>query len=100
MTYIITKTENNIYYQDYENKKSFDLINKTEEEFKDAYDKNEVYLLAASSAPEDVTEQRVKDIEASFPGMPVMCDNLTLSLSCHIGYGGLGIACSCKPRVI
>ena len=39
MTYIITKTENNIYYQDYENKKSFDLINKTEEEFKDAYDK-------------------------------------------------------------
>ncbi len=68
--------------------------------FKDAYDKNEVYLLAASSAPEDVTEQWVKDIEASFPGMPVMCDNLTLSLSCHIGYGGLGIACSCKPRVI
>ena len=38
MTYIITKTENSIFYQDYENKKSFDLINKTEEEFKDAYD--------------------------------------------------------------
>ncbi len=66
--------------------------------FKEAYDKNEIYLLAASSAPEDVTKQWVKDVEESFPGMPVMCDNLTLSLSCHIGYGGLGIACSCKPR--
>lgn len=66
--------------------------------FKEAYDKNEIYLLAASSAPEDVTKQWIKDIEESFPGIPVMCDNLTLSLSCHIGYGGLGIACSCKPR--
>lgn len=67
--------------------------------FKDAVDNDEIYLLAASSAPKDVTAQWIEDIEKSFPGMPVMCDDLTLSLSCHIGYGGLGIACSCKPRI-
>lgn len=66
--------------------------------FKEAYDKNEVYLLAASSAPDEVTKKWIQDIEASFPNMPVMCDNLSLSLSCHIGYGGLGIACSCMPK--
>ena len=37
LSYIILKTENKIFYQDYENKKSFDLSNKTEEEFKDQY---------------------------------------------------------------
>lgn len=66
--------------------------------FKDAYDNNDVYLLAASSAPDDITKQWKEQIEQSFPGMPVLCDNLSLSLSCHIGYDGLGIACSCRPK--
>lgn len=66
--------------------------------FKNAYDNNEIYLLAASSASDDVTEKWVQDIKESFPGMPVMCDNLSLSVSCHIGYDGLGIACSCRPK--
>lgn len=66
--------------------------------FKDAYDNNDVYLLAASSAPDDITGQWKEQIEQSFPGMPILCDNLSLSLSCHIGYDGLGIACSCRPK--
>ena len=40
----------------------------------------------------------VEKIEEAFPGMEVMCDNLSLGVSCHVGYGALGIGCSCKPR--
>lgn len=66
--------------------------------FKEEYDNGEVYLLAASSASPEATAAWVKEIEESFPGMPVMCDNLSLGVSCHIGAGGLGIGCSCRPK--
>lgn len=62
------------------------------------YEKGEVYLLAASSADEATTQAWVEEIQAAFPGMEVLCDNLSLGISCHIGEGGLGIGCSCKPR--
>ena len=63
-------------------------------------EKGEVYLLAASSAPDEATAAWVKEIEAAFPGMKVLCDNLTLGISCHIGPNGLGIGCSCRPEKI
>lgn len=66
--------------------------------FRKQYERNEVYLLAASSADEATTREWVEEIEAYFPGMEVMCDKLTLGLCCHIGEGGLGIGCSCKPQ--
>lgn len=62
--------------------------------------KDEVYLLAASSASDEVTAKWVQEIEAAFPGMEVLCDNLTLGISCHIGPNGLGIGCSCRPKRI
>lgn len=62
--------------------------------------KGEVYLLAASSASDEVTAAWVKEIEAAFPGMEVLCDNLALGISCHIGPNGLGIGCSCRPQRI
>ncbi len=65
--------------------------------FKPWYDKGEVYLLAASSAPKEDTEQWTREIQEAFPEMEVMCDDLSLGVSCHIGYGGLGIGCSCRP---
>lgn len=67
--------------------------------FREWYEKGEIYLLAASSASREATEAWVKEIEAFFPGLDVMCDDLSLGVSCHIGYGGLGIGCSCKPCV-
>lgn len=70
-----------------------------ETKFREQYERGEVYLLAASSAEKDVTEDWIKEIQAAFPDMEVMCDNLSLGVSCHIGYGGLGIGCSCKPHV-
>lgn len=66
--------------------------------FKEWYDNNEIYLLAASSASKEVTEGWVKEIKEAFPNMEVMCDDLTLGLSCHIGYDGLGIGLSCRPK--
>lgn len=70
-----------------------------ETKFKDSYEKGEIYLLAASSADEETTAEWIREIKAYFPGMEVLCDNLSLGISCHTGEGALGIGCSCKPRV-
>lgn len=67
--------------------------------FAEAYAANEIHLMAASSADQKTTEAWVQEIEAAFPGMPVLCDPLALAIACHIGPGGLGIACSVKPHV-
>lgn len=74
------------------------MKNDLETKFNEWYDKGEVYLLAASSASEEDTQEWVKEVEEAFPGMEVMCDKLSLGVSCHIGYGGLGIGCSCRPK--
>ena len=68
--------------------------------FKEEYEKGEVYLLAASSASKEETDEWVREIQENFPGMDVMCDPLSLGVSCHIGPGGLGIGCSCRPKRI
>jgi DegV family protein with EDD domain len=65
--------------------------------FKPWYDAGEVHLVAASSASEEETQEWVEEIREAFPGMEVMCDPLSFGVSCHIGPGGLGIGCSCKP---
>lgn len=66
--------------------------------FKAWKDRGELYLLAASSASEEDTAQWVGEIQKAFPGMEVICDRLSLGVSCHIGHGGLGIGCSCRPE--
>lgn len=66
--------------------------------FREYYEKGEIYLLAASSADEETTQGWLAEIREAFPGMEVMCDNLTLGISCHTGEGGLGIGCSCRPK--
>ncbi len=69
-----------------------------ETRFCEYYNRNEVHLLAASSADEETTQEWLEEIRAFFPGMEILCDNLSLGISCHIGEGGLGIGCSCRPR--
>ena len=66
--------------------------------FKEEHERGGVYLLAASSAPDDKTQEWISEIEAEFPGMKVMCDDLSFGVACHIGYGGLGIGLSCRPK--
>lgn len=71
-----------------------------EHAFRKWYEKGEIYLLAASSAGDETTAEWIAEIQEAFPGMDVMCDDLSLGVSCHIGPGGLGIGCSCRPNRI
>lgn len=43
--------------------------------FKEEYEKGEVYLLAASSASKEASDEWVKEIQEAFPGMDVVCEN-------------------------
>ncbi len=55
-------------------------------------------IMAAASTTEEELKAWVKEIEEAFPGMPVLSDYLSMGVSCHIGYGGLGIGCACRPK--
>lgn len=68
-----------------------------ETNFRKEYEAGEIYLMAASSSTDEVTEDWINQIRENFPGMEVMCDKLSFGLSCHIGPDGLGIGCTCKP---
>ncbi len=69
-----------------------------ETRFKEPLERGELYLMAATSADEETTKEWVEEIKAYFPGMEVVCDYLTMGISCHTGEGALGIGCSCKPK--
>ncbi len=69
-----------------------------ETRFYEAWAKGEVTIMAAASTTEEELKAWVKEIEEAFPGMPVLSDYLSMGVSCHIGYGGLGIGCACRPK--
>ena len=56
--------------------------------------------MAASSSTAEVTEEWIRQIKESFPGMDVMCDNLSLGLSCHIGPDGWELPAVTKQNSI
>lgn len=68
--------------------------------FGEAYRNNEVYLLTASSADEETTKEWIAEVQEAFPDMELLNDRLSMGLSVHIGEGGLGIGCSCRPKRI
>lgn len=74
------------------------MKNDFEVTFKEYADNNEIYLMAASSADDATTQEWVEEIKEYFPGMEVLCDDLSLGICCHTGEGALGIGCSCRPR--
>ena len=67
----------------------------------DSYKKarGDVHLLAAGSADPLTTAKWLKQIEAAFPGMPILYDDLSMGVSCHTGEGALGIGLSVRPQV-
>jgi len=67
--------------------------------FADAQSRGDVHLLAAGSASPEETQKWIAQIEAAFPGMPVLYDDLSMGVSCHTGEGALGIGLSIRPRV-
>lgn len=67
--------------------------------FQEAHSRGDVFLMAAGSADEATTAKWLKQIEAAFPGMPILYDDLSMGVSCHTGEGALGIVLSVRPRV-
>lgn len=67
-------------------------------DYREAYAAGEAYLTAAGSADAAETADWLAQINEAFPDMPVLYDDLPLSLSVHIGHGGLGIAVGRKIR--
>ena len=67
--------------------------------FAEAHARGDVFLLAAGSADAATTAKWLKQIEAAFPGMPILYDDLSMGVSCHTGEGALGIGLSVRPRV-
>ena len=68
-----------------------------ENKFSD-YADEDIRILAATSADEDTTDKWIEQIKEAFPGKDVLCDKLSLGISCHTGAGALGIGVSCKPK--
>lgn len=67
--------------------------------FQEAHARGDVHLLAAGSADAVTTAKWLKQIEAAFPGMPILYDDLSMGVSCHTGEGALGIGLSVRPQV-
>ena len=65
--------------------------------FRDFYENDAYTIVAASSASPEVTASWVQEIEEAFPGKKIISGELSMGICCHIGPGGLGIGCCCKP---
>jgi DegV family protein with EDD domain len=66
--------------------------------FQEWADRGELYLMTATSTSPEETADWIREVQEAFPGIPVMSDDLSLGVSCHIGPGGLGAAWSCRPK--
>ncbi len=63
---------------------------------KEYIERSEFQLLAATSADEETTEGWLEEIRSCFPGMEILCEPLTMGISCHTGAGALGVGYVCK----
>ncbi len=66
-----------------------------ETRFKEFDQKQEMRLLVAYSYQEqEKIDAWLKEVQEAFPGYEICHQQLSLSISCHIGPGGLGIGCA------
>lgn len=68
------------------------------ERFHDPEGKN-MHLEMAYTYDKEAAEAFKAEVQEAFPGMEIIMDPLSLSVSCHIGPGALAIACSKKVSV-
>ena len=61
--------------------------------FRKEWKEGRMTIQAAYTGNLEEAEEWKKEIEAEFPGMDIHMDPLSLSVSCHIGYGALAITC-------
>ena len=63
--------------------------------FHDSEGKN-MYLEMAYTHDLEAAEEFKKEVQTAFPGVEIVMNPLSLSVSCHIGPGALAVACSKK----
>lgn len=56
----------------------------------------DMYLEMAYTHDLEAAEEFKKEVQAAFPGLEIIMNPLSLSVSCHIGPGALAVACSKK----
>lgn len=61
-------------------------------QFKDEFENGRYHLQIAYSYDRAPAEEFKKEVEEAFPGIDIYVDNLSLSVSCHIGPGSLALA--------
>ncbi len=71
------------------------MRNDFDHRFNDPEGKN-IYLEMAYTHNLEDAEAFKKEVQAEFPGMEIVMNPLSLSVSCHIGPGALAVACSKK----
>lgn len=57
---------------------------------------NQIYLQIAHTQNADAAKALGEELQEMFPDYPIYIDDLSLSVSCHIGPGSLAIACAKK----
>ena len=61
--------------------------------------KENIWLQLAYTKNREAAEQLKEELMNEFPGFDIHMDPLSLSVSCHIGPGALGIACCKKMKI-
>lgn len=75
------------------------MKNDFETRFADYVKKGEMVLTGAYAGNPEEAAEWTEEIKEAFPGYDVKLDPLSLSVSCHIGYGALAIACAKKVTI-
>ena len=71
------------------------IKNDLETKFAKFVEKGEMVLSLAYTDNKDEAMAFAEEVKATFPNLPFrFCDPLSLSVSCHIGTGALGLTCT------
>ncbi len=72
------------------------MLDAMEKDLTQRFAGKEMYLDLAYTCSEEDALQWKSEVEARFPGYEIHMDPLSLSVSCHIGFGAVAIACCHK----
>ncbi len=75
------------------------IKNDIENRFGGITEKNSVWLQVAYAHDKEAALSFKEELQANFPGCEIHMDPLSLSVSCHIGPGAVGIACCKKMHI-
>jgi fatty acid-binding protein DegV len=72
------------------------MLDAVEKDLTQRFAGKEMYLDLAYTCSQEDALQWKREVEARFPGYEIHMDPLSLSVSCHIGFGAVAITCCHK----